>query len=317
MHRAAVQSARPAVARSAITLTNDLPKRMKAVRVVVGRLVCAFVLAAAADASGQSNASGSFDTPTVKLDIAGAYGYWGTTAEARVIRVAIANAEFKPELLDPWVDRGAVVREKFANEQVKVAYFDFDPDGRYRGFSYRFTDSDGCAPCNDVGVRSTVRASGGRLKGKLARTSASAGASFDVNIDVAIPDKTWGTALPADGGEPARAVLAYHRALATGDVPALRASSDARGKAIIDKFDQQGDARAYANFRWDELHRRLQSLHVVGGFVNGDRAVVLFDGSGSGGEPLYGEAVVRREGSAWRVDDELVQTGRRPPTAVR
>jgi len=290
---------------------------MYAFRFVAFPFVCAFALVAAPDARAQSTATGSFDTPAMKLDIAGAYAYWDTAGEARVVRVAVANAEFKPDLLDPWVDRGAVVREKFANEQVKVAYFEFDPDGRYRGYSYRFDDNDGCVRCDDVGVRSTVRASGGRLKGKVARTTAAGGATFDVNIDVAIPDKTWGTALPPSGGDPAHAVLAYHRALATGDVPALRASSDARGKAIIDKFDKQGDARAYANFRWDELHRQLQSVHVVGGFVNGDRAVVLFDGSDRAGNPLYGEAVVRREGGAWRVDDELVQPGRRPATAAR
>ncbi len=278
------------------------------------RALAVLCVALAWAAHAESNAAGSFDTGTLKLDLTGAYAWWtlAPDSNARGLRVAVSNAEFKPDLLDPWVDRGAVVREFFANEQVKVVYFDFDADGKYRGYGYDFGGGDACNPCTNDKVRSTVRATAGRMKGKVALAAGGGGdVSFDVNFDVPVPEKTWGTPLPADGGDPARAYLAYHKALATGDLPALKAASGSRGREVLAKYGQQGEAREYANFRWEERHLRMTTVTIVGGFVKGDRAVVLFDGSNAAQLALRGEAVLRREGGAWRVDDELVQVGKR------
>lgn len=276
------------------------------------RVLVVLCLALAGPACAESNAAGSFETRTLKLDLTGAYSWWmpGAGSNARGLRVAVSNAEFKPDLLDPWLDRGAVVREFFANEQVKVVYFDFDADGKFRGYGYDFGGGETCSPCASDKVRSTVRAAAGRLKGKVALTGGG-DASFDVNFDVPVPERTWGTPLPADGGDPARAYLAYHKALSTGDVPALKAASDTRGRGVLAKYEQQGEAREYANFRWEERHLQMTTVAVIGGFVKGDRAVVLFDGSSAARPALRGEAVLRREGDAWRVDDELVQVGKR------
>ena len=275
--------------------------------------VAALLLIVAGPACAESNAAGSFETRVQKLDLTGAYAWWTRLpgASARGLRVAVSNAEFKPDLLDPWSDRGAVVREFFVNEQVKVVYFDFDADGRYRGYAYDFGGGDACHPCTDAGVRSTVRTAGGRIKGKVAAPGSASTAAFDVNFDVRVPERTWGTPLPADGGEPGRAYLAYHQALATGDIPALKTASDTRGRETIARYEQQNEARAYASFRWDERHLRMTTVTIVGGFVKGDRAVVLFEGSSAAAPALHGEAVLRREGGAWRVDDELVQAGAR------
>jgi len=277
---------------------------------------CAFVallLVVAGPAGAESNASGRFETRSVQLDLTGAYAWWTTVpgASTRALRVAVSNAEFKPDLLDPWSDRGAVVREFFANDQVKVVYFDFDADGKYRGYAYDFGTGNACDPCVVANVRSTVRAAGGRIKGKVALAAGAGPASFDVNFDVRVPDRSWGTPLPADGGEPARAWLAYHRALATGDIPALKAASDTRGRETIARYEQQGEAREYSNFRWEERHLRMTTVAIVGGFVKADRAVVQFDGSSTTAPALRGEALLRREGGAWRVEDELVQIGKR------
>ena len=258
-------------------------------------------------------ASGHFASRMLELPIAGAYSYWDQASGGndRVVKVAVANAEFRADLLDDWHDRGAAVHEFFASDRVKVVYFDFDADGKYRGYSYYFAPGDGCGWCYDSTVHSTVRGTNGRLSGSIAFNGGAGAVAFDVKFDVPIPAKAWGQALPAGGGDPGHAFLAYHKALAASDATALKAVSDAHGKDLLAKHQSQGDLADYLDFRWNDMHYRMQSVNVVGGYARGDRAVILFDGSSKLFDALHGEATLRRVGGAWLVADELVQIGKR------
>lgn len=221
------------------------------------------LLIGAADAQ---TASGTFMGRTLTLDIAGAYSYWDRSGDSqdRVIKVVVSNAEFKAALLDDWYDRQSAVHDLFVDDRVKIVTFDFDPDGRYRGYSYYFGSGDGCGWCYDSAVRSTVRGAGGRLNGSIAFTGPGA-VAFEIRFDVPIPDKAWGDALPAGGGAPGRAYLGYHKALAASDATALTAVSDDRGKGLLDKHEKQGDLARYLDFRWDDMHYRMQNVTIVGG----------------------------------------------------
>ena len=272
--------------------------------------VVALLLASIAAAQ---TASGRFSSRTLELPVAGAYTYWDQASGGndRVVKVAVSNAEFRADLLDDWHDRGAAVREFFASDTVRVVTFDFDADGKYRGYSYYFASGDGCGWCYDSTVRSTVRGADGRLRGSIAFDGGAGAVAFDVKFDVPIPAKTWGAALPAGGGDPGRVFLAYHKALAAGDAGALKAMSDRHGKDLLAKHQTQGDLAEYLDYRWNDMHYRMQTVRVVGGFARGDRAVVLFDGSSKLFDALHGEATLRRDGGSWLVSDELVQIGKR------
>ncbi len=56
----------------------------------------------------------------------------------------------------------------------------------------------------------------------------------------------------------------------------------------------------------------MNSVSIVGGYVKGDHAVVLFTGSSTTIDRLYGEAVLRREGGTWLFEDEWTEAGARP-----
>ncbi len=90
--------------------------------------------------SAQSEASGQFDGGALKLPIAGAYGYWDVASSGsdRVIKVAASNAEFKADQVDAWYDRAAAIHDLFVDERTKIVTFDFDADGKYRGYSHYF-----------------------------------------------------------------------------------------------------------------------------------------------------------------------------------
>jgi hypothetical protein len=280
---------------------------------ILFRCVCACGAIALALTAGAQTASGRFTSRTLEVPVAGAYSYWGEAGGGKdlVVKVAVANAEFRADLLDDWNDRGAAIREFFASDRVKVVTFDFDANGKYRGYSYYFAPGDGCGWCYDSTVRSTVRSANGRIGGSIAFDGEPGTVAFELKFDLPMPAKARGDPLPAGGGVPGRVFLAYHKALANADTRALKATSDSHGKDLLAKHEKEGDLAEYLDFRWNDMHYGMQAVTVVGGYARGDRAVILFDGSSKLFDALHGEAVLRRDGGAWLVADELVQIGKR------
>jgi hypothetical protein len=266
----------------------------------------------AAGATVPASASGRFEDKRFKLEIAGAYAYWGKTGgfgDDPVIRVAVSNAGFQAAALDAFFDKAGAIHDRFADDDVKVVNFEFDPNGKYTGLSYYFESGDGCGFCYDSKVKSTVKAAGGRLAGTVSYKGDDR--EFDVTFDVPMPPKTWGDPLPKDGGAPGKAWLAYHAALEARDKKAIYALLDADMKAMWAKDEKDGDLDGYVEFLWHDQHTMLKTIQMGGGFVNGDRAVVLFTGSNAFIDHLYGEALLRRENGAWLVHTDMVDVGER------
>ena len=257
-------------------------------------------------------ASGTFEDRKVKLAVAGAYAFRDKSAgtgDDRVIQVAVSNTKFVPAALDDYFDRQHAINTLFADDESKVVYFELDDSGKYHGLSYYFGPGVGCGYCFDSSVKCTVRAVDGRLKGELSYRGDDR--RFQVQLDVPIPPKEWGEALPKDGGEPGKAYLAYHRAFEKRDKKTLYALLDAAERARWEKYNAENKVDEWLDYRWKEEHSELTSIRVTGGFVNGERAVVLFDGKNGYIDALHGEAQLRREGGEWLVGGEMVSVGTR------
>ena len=269
-------------------------------------------LAAPPRESAPAAASGTFEDRKVKLTLAGAYAFRDKSAgtgDDRVIQVAVSNTKFVPAALDDYFDRQHAINTLFADDESKVVYFELDDSGKYHGLSYYFGPGVGCGYCFDSSVKSTVRAVDGRLKGELSYRGDDR--RFQVQLDVPIPPKEWGEALPKDGGEPGKAYLAYHRALEKRDKKTLYALLDAAERARWEKYNAENKVDEWLDYRWKEEHSELTSIRVTGGFVNGERAVVLFDGKNGYIDALHGEAQLRHEGGEWLVGGEMVSVGAR------
>lgn len=279
----------------------------------------ALVLVAAAAASSAAatepapgTASGTFDDGKVKLTLASAYAFRDKsagTSDDRVIRVAVSNAKFVPAALDDYYDRAHAINTLFADQDDRVVYFELDDSGRYHGLSYYFGPGDGCGFCFDSAVKSTVKAVDGRLQGDLSYKGDDR--RFQIRLDVPIPPKEWGQPLPKDGGDPGKAYLAYHRALEKRDKKALYALLDAEERKRWEKYNAENKVDEWLDYRWKEEHTELTSIRITGGFVDGDRAVVLFDGKNGYIDALHGEAQLRREDGAWLVGGDMVIVGAR------
>jgi hypothetical protein len=262
-----------------------------------------------------ADATGTFSSGKRTLDLDGTYAFWSKSAGPKhedVIKVAVSNAEFGESFFDDYYDREHAIDVIFVDDRAKVVYLEFDAAGKYHGLSYFFAPGENCGWCYDSAVQSTVSVANGHLAGKLAFHQPGTRLAFDVTLtDVPLPQRGHGAALPADGGAPAKAYLAYHRALNATDASAVYAVLDASRRANWDKWKAKGmDVMARQQ---DDLHARMSEVTIAGGFVHGDRAVVLFDGRSRLVDRLHGEALLRQENGQWRLHDELVSVGARTP----
>src|SRR5207253_7311544 len=126
-----------------------------------------------------------------------------------VLIVAVTNAKVHGDALADYYDRKRAVEKRIKDDDTGVVYFEFRPDGRYKGLSYYFASGNGCGFCSGD-VVSTVRLAGGKLLGMLKGSEPER--MFEVTLDVPVMSDDHGTALPVDGGAPGAAYLAYHAA---------------------------------------------------------------------------------------------------------
>jgi len=120
---------------------------------------------------------------------------------------------------------------------------------------------------------------------EIAEMLRAAGASDDV-----ITAQT-GEPLPADGGEPLALVKEYVAAIHARDAPTL-------SRLFASGWD-------FADTDWDLWHRtRPVEIAEWTGFVRGDDATIVIQGTGGAGYPVRWHYQLRREGGQWRIARE-------------
>ena len=159
------------------------------------------------------------------------------------------------------------------------------------------------APMMKVAIRS------GRVTGRLLVTSR-AGQRLDFTLDVPVADSVAGSPLPADGGEPARALRACHAAYAAkkeadlasacsrrlNDVVTSALRMKAQGMDVPDPWAPDGVDTCSAE--------AISGLEILGGVTAGDEARLAARGKilREGQEQICrGHVFLRREDGTWRV----------------
>jgi hypothetical protein len=264
-------------------------------------LIVASAFALASLASAADVAKGTFASKDLSMHIKGAMAFRGTSVfdKKDVIIVPITSAEIDAALLAEYYDRRRAFDRRIKDKDTGVVFLEFQPNGSYRGLSYYFARGNGCGYCGG-GVDSTVKLAGGRLAGTLKASEPDR--RFDVTIDLPITSDDHGAALPADGGDPGKAYSAYHAALNKRDTKALTPLLAQESRETMVRATKDGKAAVFMKMLADDHPSR--SVSIVKGYSNGKVAVLLVTGE-SATTKLAGEVLLRNEGGAWRVDDEL------------
>lgn len=187
----------------------------------------------------------------------------------------------------------------FRDDETLVVYFQFSNSGKYQGMSYHFTSGDGCSYCYDSTVQSNVKIAGGRVKGRIQQASKEDQVDFDITIDVPLASSDYGMPLATDGGAPGKVYADLHLALQGSDPAALKPLIVER---LVSKLANSGDD--VLAVLQDE--HPLKSYKIIKGFVKGDRALLIIEGSNNTIN-LETEAHLMREQGQWRFDNEIMQ----------
>jgi hypothetical protein len=260
-------------------------------------------LAGPALAAEPYTSSGAFRSKTINMPVQTAIAFRGKSLldKSDVIVVAVTNAKMHADVIARYYDRRRAVDRRINDNDTPVVYFEFKPDGGYRGYSFYFASGNGCGYCGgNMGIKSTIKLANGRLAGSLKGTDTDR--DFDVTLDLPVRSDDFGTPLPPDGGAPGKAYLAYHDALVKRDAKALRPMLSDFRREYFAQATKHGETNGYMNLL-AEGHPS-KSVRITKGFSNGKVAVLLIDGESSTIR-LTGEVMLVNEGGTWRVDDEL------------
>ena len=272
---------------------------MKMLLVVAAMAACA----GTALAAESYTSSGAFRSKSINMPIQTAIAFRGKSLldKSDVIVVAVTNAKMHADAMAQYYDRRRAVDRRINDSDTPVVYFEFKPDGSYRGYSFYFASGNGCGYCGgNMGIASTTKLANGRLAGSLKGTDTDR--DFDLTLDVPIRPDDHGAPLPADGGAPGKAYLAYHDALVKRDAKALRATMSDELRETLAGATKEGKASGYLNYLAKE--HPSKSVQIGKGWSNGKTAVLLIDGESSVLK-LTGEVLLLNQGGTWRVDDEL------------
>ncbi|NJD55809.1 MAG: nuclear transport factor 2 family protein [Nitrospirae bacterium] len=107
-----------------------------------------------------------------------------------------------------------------------------------------------------------------------------------------LPDEKSGSSLPAGGGKPGKAYLAYVKAILTGDVKSIRRFLSPDKADLTDDELKEGL----------ELLRQMtpEDLKIIKGFTAGDRAVLYVAGTVEK-EKEYGTIEMKKTGGEWQI----------------
>ncbi len=128
-------------------------------------------------------------------------------------------------------------------------------------------------------------------------------ATFDLPVTAVKPpaaEPLKGTPLPAGGGEPAKAYAAFSKAVAAGDMAAIR-----RGAAA--ERAKQMDAPEFKEMLPMIQAMQPKNVKITGGSMDGNTATLLATAK-DGKETSTGTITMVREGGAWKVEKESWKT---------
>jgi hypothetical protein len=278
---------------------------MKVTRRLVATVLFAAVPAIGADTPAET-ATGTFRSQSVTLSVKSAIAFHAPSFidKTDAVIVAVSNARLNPDTIADYVDRRRVLEKRVKDGETGLVYFEFKPDGAYRGMSYYFGPGNGCGYCTGE-VTANTKLSGGKLSGRLVDSEKER--SFDFTFVASIMSDEHGSALPPDGGEPGKAFAAYHQALAKADRPALRAIMSTDQQQYWSEVERKGKLGAWIHSMADAHPTR--SVDLVNGYATAGKAVLLIAGESVNGK-VVGEVLLVKEADGWRVDDEITEAAR-------
>ena len=176
----------------------------------------------------------------------------------------------------------------------------YDPGLKHNGFSSVGSQEVALTAMTPAHIAGKVSIPAGEFFGDKYQYSA----TFDLPVAVVKPPAAAplkGTPLPAGGGEPAKAYLAFDKAVGKGDMTAVKngVAADQRKS-----FDDPDFKKMFPLMQ----ALRAKNVKITGGTIDGSTATLLATGKDDSGT-TNGKITMVLEGGAWKVQNEEWKSG--------
>jgi len=278
-------------------------------RLMIAGLGC-LALSSPVLAAGAASGTFSLDGRTFKVVDAFAYERKAEFGDQMAIRVRLSEKPLDKKALEAVLDlKGELERQ--GNDAAGGTHVDleFGKDGSYSGTSYSLGGQSNCGWCSDGGAaaKSRVKLEGGALRGPLRIQAADyhdgKGPAIDLTLDLPVATLTGASALPATGGDPAKALEACRGAVTRKDKAGVKASCFPPGDAQLAATDHVTDEGFWLVAFSGRDSLKLGVLKVTGGRTKGDWAELTVSGT-EGSSKRKGSVFLRRGAAGWRYDHE-------------
>jgi hypothetical protein len=271
---------------------------------------------AAVPAAAAPRAQGVFTSGGLEVPVKDAYAHMGKAdfGDDEVIVVRLSTEPLDVAALDGSLDREAAFKAQAQNSPAITLQFD-KANGAWLGSSYSLASGNGCGYCSAPDVPGArLRLEGGTLKGRLlvkaSDHSDGKGAGADIQFDLPVAGEAKATALGADGGDPGKALLACHAAVAKKDAAAFRTRCAIQLDVLTNAESGGGDPKealeqfwSYGLYGYDVL--RLAGLKVTAGRALATQAELLVEGRNTETDTSYkGRVFMKKTDAGWMYERE-------------
>ena len=272
-------------------------------------LLLAFALVPAlANADG----SGTLYQEGKSLALKHAYAYRGPDPFEKtqtITTIVFADKPIDAAAANAANDRGDAVEDQLRRAQATRVDLTIKPDGSVQNVNINSPGYSGSQSGSGWYTLKLVKNDDKRIEGAFQSNDEAdkkEGRYYDLKfaLDLAgAPDR--GAALPADGGEPAKAYRAYVAALGKGDIDALSKTMTKERSAEILSHRNDPDFKMMFEFVQQSA---LKNPKYSKGFVKGDTATLEWTGKDGDGNSTTSTATMQKEGGAWRLAKESTST---------
>jgi len=277
----------------------------------VGQVLCGMLVAAmlTATAGAGSSASGSVKVGEDTVAVSHGIAFWDESTAVwekgrRVLRIMLCDSELSTQGVAEALDVQGAIRKQIEGDYVVVTL------NAERGFhSIYVLVADGAKNYGfDRGKAEIERLDASRVVGRaFTEGEQSIGDTpirFELRFDAEVlPERGAGTALPADGGAPGAAYLAYVKARQDGDLATLlRHMPGEEAESLRDQDAQWRD------FRLESMKETApREMKVTGGALFEGFAVLTVVGTDWSGDSIEGRVKMVADGDTWRLAEEDLQ----------
>lgn len=283
-------------------------------RVVTFRALCALLLSALGALSavaGETSVSGRFvdgDQVVVPVD---AYAYRKPDPfeeGSQVTVVVLADKAFDRAALDAAPERDSAIRSFMFEHEARLIELTLDAEGEVSNL-YVYVPPGSNLSMSGSGETEVRAHAPTRTEGRFVLEGEERQADLAWAVDVAgdpVPLAQRGSPLPAGGGEPGAAYVAYIAAVRSGDPEKMAAHM---GREMAEAMlSHRGDPDFAEQIELFQAFNPSE-ITVTGGRLDGETAYLDVVGKDADGRRVSGTVTMGREGGRWiRQDDELAPT---------